>query len=169
MGTARTTLWTLDLLNSLDLDFLDVLSNGDLIAFIDVGNANVGSSQFALSINNFLARIDQETGKIIWAYAYFFNEVGSQITPYNVEIKNDTIWIAGHIQNLFPNINDTHGVIMKFDAGGGLQDSYVIPSIQLNNITLFLKALFLDDGSYVAYWISKNEESGFAVSSNSFQ
>ena len=58
---------------------------------------------------------------------------------------------------------------MKFDAGGGLQDSYVIPSIQLNNITLFLKALFLDDGSYVAYWISKNEESGFAVSSNSFQ
>ena len=106
MGTARTTLWTLDLLNSLDLDFLNVLSNGDLIAFIDVGNANVGSSQFALSINNFLARIDQETGKIIWAYAYFFNEVGSQITPYNVEIKNDTIWIAGHIQNLFPNIND---------------------------------------------------------------
>ena len=151
METARTTLWTLDLLSNLYLDFLEVLSNGDLIAHIGISDGNVGSSQFDFNIYKFLARIDQETGKIIWAYAYFFNEVGSQIAPYDIEIKNDTIWISGYIQNLFPNINDTYGVIMKFDAGGGLQDSYFIPSIQLNYVAQFLSALFFDDGSYVTY------------------
>ena len=58
---------------------------------------------------------------------------------------------------------------MKFDSDGGLEDSYVIPSIQLNNVAQFISALFLDDGSYVVSWISKNEESGFAIGSSSFQ
>ena len=90
-----------------------MLSNGDLIAYISVNDGNVGLSQFALTINNFLARIDQETGKIIWAYAYFFNEVGDQITPYNIAIKNDTILITGNIQNFFSNIINTSKFIKK--------------------------------------------------------
>ena len=90
------------------MDFLDVFSNGDLIAHISISDGKVDSSQFALSINNFLARIDQETGKIVWAYAYFFNEVGSQAFPYYFEVKNNTIWIFGHIINLLPDVSDTN-------------------------------------------------------------
>ena len=99
--------YTLDtwFIKDLYLDFLGVLSNGDLIAHIGISDGNVGSSQFAFNIYKFIARIDQETGKIIWAYAYFFNEAGSQVSPNNLVIKNDKIWIMGHIQNLFPNIN----------------------------------------------------------------
>ena len=102
--------YTLDTwsIKNIYLDFLDVLSNGDLIAHIGISDGKVDSSQFALNINNFLARIDQETGKIVWAYAYFFNEVGSQAFPYDFEVKNDIIWIFGHIINFLPGINDTN-------------------------------------------------------------
>ena len=151
------------------MDLLDVLSNGDLIAHIGISDGKVGSSQFALSINYFLARIDQETGKIIWAIAYFFNDVGSQVIPYNLAIKNDTIWIIGHIQNLVPSIYDTNGIILKYNTEGDLKDSYVIPSIQLNFALACRSASFLDDGSYVASWLSKNDGSGFSVSSTSSQ
>ena len=58
---------------------------------------------------------------------------------------------------------------MKYNAGGDLEDSYVIPSIQLNDALQWKSALFLDDGSYVASWLSKNEGSGFAISSTSSQ
>ena len=90
------------LIKNIYLDFLDVFSNGDLIAHIGINDGKVSSNQFDFNIYNFLARIDQETGKIIWAYAYFFNNVGSQVSPYNFKVRNDTIWIIGHIQNLIP-------------------------------------------------------------------
>ena len=89
------------------LDFLDVLSNGDLIAYIGIYDEIVSSSQFDFNINYFLARIDQKTGKIVWAYAYFFSDVGSQVFPFNLAVKNDTIWIIGYILNFIPNINYT--------------------------------------------------------------
>ena len=89
------------------LDFLDVFSNGDLIAHIGIYNEMVSSNQFDFNINNFLARIDQKTGKIVWAYAYFFSDFGSQVSPFNFAIKNDTICIIGDILNFIPNINHT--------------------------------------------------------------
>ena len=40
---------------------------------------------------------------------------------------------------------------MRLNAEGDLKDSYVIPNIQLNDVTQFLSALFLDDGCYIIY------------------
>ena len=62
-----------------------------------------------------------------------------------------------------------NGIILKYNAGGYLEDSYTIPSIQLNDTLQCKSALFFDDGSYVASWYSENEVSGFAVSSTSSQ
>ena len=121
-----------------------------MIAHISISDGKVDSSQFALNINNFLARIDQETGKIVWAYAYFFNEVGSQAFPYDFEVKNDIIWIFGHIINFLPGINDTYGIILNYNVEGDLKDSYRITNNQLNDAFACLSASFLDDGSYVA-------------------
>ena len=94
-------------IKDLYLDFLDVLSNGDLIAHIGISDGNIGSSEFALTSNYFLTRIDHETDKIIWAFSYFLNEVGNQVSPYNLKINNDTIWIIGHILNFDTSTNDT--------------------------------------------------------------
>ena len=92
---------------NIHLDFLDVFSNGDLIAYIGIEDKIVSSNQFASSINNFLTRIDQQTGKIVWAYANFFSDFGNQVSPFNLAIKNDTIWIIGYIHNFVLNIYDT--------------------------------------------------------------
>ena len=63
----------------------------------------------------------------------------------------------------------TYGIILKYNPGGDLEDAYVIPNIQLNDVLRCVSASFLNDGSYVASWHSKNVKSGFAVSSISFQ
>ena len=151
------------------MDFLGVLSNGDLIAHLGISNGNIGSSNFQLNCNYFLTRIDQETGKIIWASAHFFNDIGSQAIPYNFAIKNDTIWMIAYIQNYITPSVDTYGIILKYNAGGDLEDSYVVPSIQLNYALQCQSASFFDDGSYVATWNSRSEKSGFSVSSASSQ
>ena len=63
----------------------------------------------------------------------------------------------------------TYGIILNYNAEGDLKDSYRITNNQLNDAFACLSASFLDDGSYVASWISTNQEKGFAVSPTSFQ
>ena len=61
-----------------------------------------------------------------------------------------------------------NGVVAKFNAGGGLEDSYAIPRILPNNGLQCFFTLFFDDGSYIVFWISESYNSGFAIGSNSF-
>ena len=90
--------WFID---SLQLNSLSVLSDGDLIAQIEIakGEYLIDSNDTSIYFKNFIARINNKTGQIIWAYAYFFNEFENQQIPYSLKVIDDTIWTIGYFEN----------------------------------------------------------------------
>ena len=88
-------------INNLQLNSLNVLSDGDLIVQIGIakGEYLIYSNDSSIYFKSFIARINKETGQIIWAYAYFFNEFENQQIPYSLKVINDTIWTIGYFEN----------------------------------------------------------------------
>ena len=97
-GDNQTTVLNTWFFQNLQLNKLDVLSNGDLVAQINIVKADyfIDSSDTSIYFNNFIARINKETGKLIWAYAYFFNGYIDQHIPNSFKVINDMIWSYGY-------------------------------------------------------------------------
>ena len=82
-----------------------MLSNGDLIAQIgnEKGDYLVDSNDTSIYLKNFIARINKETGQLVWANAYFFSEFNDQQVPKIFKVINDKIWAIGNFENSVSN------------------------------------------------------------------
>ena len=151
---------------NLQLNKLDVLSNGDLIAQINIvkGDYFIDSSDTSIYFNNFIARINKDTGKLIWAYAYFFNGFLDQHIANSFKVINDTIWAYGYFGVTASSYSDRYGIALKINANGDLEDSYTIEIGQFINSLRCKSAVFFDDGSYIASWLSMSYSNSYGVS-----
>ena len=59
------------------------------------------------------------------------------------------------------------GIALKINANGDLEDSYTLTVGQFNNTLIGKSAIFFDDGSYAALWLSQGIIGAYGVSVNS--
>ena len=128
-----------------------MLSDGDLIVQIGIakGEYLIYSNDSSIYFKSFIARINKETGQIIWAYAYFFNEFENQQIPYSLKVINDTIWTIGYFENSGSYPVGITGVVLKYNAEGDLEYSVIIASGKLSSLLDCISALFFANNSFV--------------------
>ena len=80
----------------------------------------------------FIMRIDQNSGEVVWAKSYAFQSISFALVYNHMKIINQVIWTL-------KTINDqdfARGLITKLDENGDVLENFVILDVMTKNITV---------------------------------
>ena len=101
----------------------------------------------------FIMRIDQNSGEVVWAKSYAFQSISFALVYNHMKIINQVIWTL-------KTINDqdfARGLITKLDENGDVLENFVILDVMTKNISYLFSPSFLipfNDGFVISSWTS---------------
>ena len=109
LETIRLLLWILDSFRTWKWTFLTYFQTETWLLKLILKMETTLSTLVTLQyfFQNFIARINKETGKLIWAYAYFFDGFLDQLISNSFKVKNNTIWTLGAFENSVSRFSGT--------------------------------------------------------------
>ena len=144
-----------------------MFSNGDFIVSAELAGGAIPASdpRYSLSINDFIFKIDIQTGVILWLKVYKNIAYNLDFKVFSIAIQSDIVFTAST-----KDLNkEGFALITKLTPDGSIIESFAVFDPNSSNKMILVSMVVLSDNSFILSTVTAiGVDGGLGVSENSF-